>query len=399
MKILMVAPQPFFTPRGTPFSVYYRIWVACELGHKVDLLTYGQGNSVEVPGCRVIRIPAFHWIGPVGVGPSLRKLFMDFFMVAWTVGLLLRRRYDVVHAHEESVFWCRWLKPVFRFRLVYDMHSSLPQQLHNFRFTRSRVLHWIFERFEKSALEQADAVITICPALNDHARRITNTDKVVLIENSLHDAVRCLGTEDDNDGLSSVVERLHAADEWLRSRDPEKIVAYAGTLEVYQGIDMLLKAFAGVASRIEEASLLIVGGSPREVDHFRGLAEQSGLNNAVHFTGQLPPSEAQRLVNAAGVAVSPRVSGNNAPMKIYQLMADGIAIVATRIISHTQILNDDIAILSKVSTADLADAVVRVLSDREGARAMGRRAQQWYREQYSRTIYTTKMVKLLSLVT
>ena len=399
MKILMVAPQPFFTPRGTPFSVYYRIWVACDLGHDVDLLTYGQGDRVEVPGCRVVRIPAFRWLGPVGIGPSLRKLFLDFFMIAWTVGLLVRRRYDVVHAHEEAVFWCRWLKPLFRFRLVYDMHSSLPQQLHNFRFTRSRALYWLFDRLEKSALREADAVITICPALSEHAATVTETRKLVLIENSLHDAVRFAGTDGDSAAQISETDRLCAVDEWLRSRHPERIIAYAGTLEVYQGIDMLLEAFSRLATQVPQSSLLVVGGSPREVEHFRGLAEQLELGDAVHFTGQLPQPEAQRLIILAGVAISPRITGTNAPMKIYQLMADGIAIVATRIESHTQILNDDIAILSNVGTVELADAMVRALSDREGARAMGRRAQQWYREQYSKTIYTTKMLKLLSLVT
>ena len=54
-------------------------------------------------------------------------------MILWTIGLLARHRYAVVHAHEEAVFWCRFLKPVFRFRLIYDMHSSLPQQLENFQ--------------------------------------------------------------------------------------------------------------------------------------------------------------------------------------------------------------------------------------------------------------------------
>jgi glycosyltransferase involved in cell wall biosynthesis len=399
MNILMVAPQPFFTPRGTPFSVYYRIRVACELGHKVELLTYGQGNRVEVPGCRVIRIPAFRWLGPVGVGPSLRKLFLDFFMVAWTVGLLVRHRYDVVHAHEEAIFWCRWLKPLFRFRLVYDMHSSLPQQLNNFRFTRSRALHWLFEVLERSSLREADAVITICPALSRHAKGIADNDKVVLIENSLYDAVKFAGSDVDGPDRLSEADRLAAADQWLRSRHPEKVIAYAGTLEVYQGIDMLLEAFSLVGRQMPDASLLIVGGSPREVEQLRGYAQQLELGEAVHFTGQLPQPEAQRLVIHAGVAVSPRISGNNAPMKIYQLMADGIAIVATRIESHTQILHDDIAILSDLSTGELAEAISRALSDREGARAMGRRAQQWYREQYSRTVYTTKMLKLLSLVT
>ena len=39
MKILMVAPQPFFEPRGTPISVYQRLEALSALGHHIDLLT------------------------------------------------------------------------------------------------------------------------------------------------------------------------------------------------------------------------------------------------------------------------------------------------------------------------------------------------------------------------
>ena len=40
MKMLVIAPHPFFTPRGTPFSVYYRTLVMAEQGVEIDLLTY-----------------------------------------------------------------------------------------------------------------------------------------------------------------------------------------------------------------------------------------------------------------------------------------------------------------------------------------------------------------------
>ena len=69
METLIIAQQTFVRPR-----------VACDRGHSVDLLTCDQCNGVEVPGWRVLRTPAFHWLGAVGVGPSLRELFMDFFM-------------------------------------------------------------------------------------------------------------------------------------------------------------------------------------------------------------------------------------------------------------------------------------------------------------------------------
>lgn len=401
MKLLVVAPQPFFTPRGTPFSVNYRTQVTVGLGHDVDLLTYGEGADVVLPRCRIVRIPAFAWLGPVRIGPSFHKLFLDCFMVAWTIALLIRNRYDVVHAHEEAVFWCRWLKPLFRFRLIYDMHSSLPQQLNNFQFTRSRVVHWLFDTLEASAVRAADAVVVICPALRDYARTLTpDESKVVLIENSLFDPVQFARGNPGGSPAEGLVdeERMRAVEEWMGRRGRGRVIAYAGTLEVYQGIDRLLEAFSVVIRQLPVAGLLIVGGMPQEVEEFRGLAKRLRLGEAVHFTGQVPQPEAQRLVALAAVAISPRFAGNNTPMKIYQLMAAGVPMVATRIESHTQVLNDQISILSEVSTGALAEAIVRALSDPQGAQAMAGRAQAWYEEHYSREAYTAKMRKLFALV-
>ena len=47
----MIAPEPFFEPRGTPFSEYHRIRALVELGHTVDLVTYPFGSDVSMPGC------------------------------------------------------------------------------------------------------------------------------------------------------------------------------------------------------------------------------------------------------------------------------------------------------------------------------------------------------------
>lgn len=400
MKILVVAPQPFFSPRGTPFSVYYRTAVTCELGHVVDLLTYGQGADVDLPCCRIVRIPAFRWLGAVTIGPSFLKLFLDCFMMVWTVGMLMVNRYDVVHAHEEAVFWCRWLKPLFRFRLVYDMHSSLPQQLHNFEFTNLRVVHWVFERMERGGVRAADAVVVICPSLRDHARALTTEDKVVLIENSLYDPVPLLetGTQSGQPGPTESVtgEEL---ERWMRAHKPGGIIAYAGTLEAYQGIDRLLEAFSAVSKRIPESGLLIIGGSPAEVERYRMLADQTGLGTSVHFTGWLTQLEAQRLVEHADASVSPRISGSNTPMKIYQLMAMGMPIIATRIESHTQVLDDEIAFLSDVTPDSMAEMMFLALRDKQRARSTGLRAQARYHENYSREKYTAKMHRLFALVT
>jgi glycosyltransferase involved in cell wall biosynthesis len=399
MRVLVVAPQPFFSWRGTPFSVYYRTLVTCELGHEADVLAYGQGMNVDIPGAQIIRIPSFRWLGAVKTGPSAFKLLLDLFMVLWTIGLLLRRRYDVVHAHEEAVFWCRWLKPLFRFRLIYDMHSSLPQQLHNFEFTRLRFIHWVFEKLEISAVRAADAVIGICPALVDYARSLTDQHgKILLIENSIFEPVRVEEQQAGSKATTADPEVMRALEGWLGARPADQVIAYAGTLEAYQGIDKLIEAFALVPREAPQAGLLVIGGQPAQVDACRRLAEQLGVAGEVFLTGQLPQSDAQRLTGLAGASVSPRFSGDNTPLKIYQLMASGVPMIATRIESHTQVLNDEIAILTGVSTKELAEGMLDALRNPEAARAKAERAQVWYEQYYSRPVYTGKMRALFALV-
>ena len=71
LRLLVIVSQPFFSPRGTPFSVYFRTTVTAQLGVQVDLLTYGEGDDMEIPGVRIIRIPNFSWFSNVKTGPPV----------------------------------------------------------------------------------------------------------------------------------------------------------------------------------------------------------------------------------------------------------------------------------------------------------------------------------------
>jgi glycosyltransferase involved in cell wall biosynthesis len=386
MRMLVVAPQPFFTPRGTPFSVYHRTRITAELGVQVDLLTYGEGQDVDLPGVRIVRIPRIRPLEPVKIGPSVGKALLDVFVLWWTVGLLMRHRYDVVHAHEEAVFFCALLKPLFRFRLVYDMHSSLPQQLTNFGFTRSRLLIGLFERLERHALRSADAVITISPALAEYAVSVLGSDdKHTLIENSLFDPVRVVGGPEE--GRRSVAE-VDIADE-------TPLIGYAGTFEAYQGIDLLLEAQVRVVRSVPDAILLLIGGSASQVDQYRALAERLDIAGSCRFTGLLPQEEAQRLLARATVVVSPRTRGDNTPLKVYELLASGVPLVATRIGSHTQVLSDAVCLLADPDPDAYAEAIVTGLTDERRRADVVAGARELYRTAYSAESYRKKLRRVL----
>jgi glycosyltransferase involved in cell wall biosynthesis len=392
MRTLMIAPEPFFTPRGTPFSVYYRILVAAEQGMQIDLLTYGQGDDVAIPGVRIIRIPRFSWLGPVPVGPSFRKLFLDVWMILWTTMLLLRHRYDVVHAHEEAVFWCRFLKPLFRFKLTYDMHSSLPQQLSNFRFSDSTLLTRIFAALERSALAHAEAVITICPDLDDYARAHgVRPERLFMIENSIFDDVRLANGPDRPAALAR-------SDEATGDPPAGPRIVYAGTFESYQGVDLLVRAFAEVHRQRPEVELVLVGGRPEQGAAIRALATQLGLGDACRLIGQVSKAAARRWLDSAAVLVSPRTQGSNTPLKIYEQLASGKPLVATAIVSHTQVLTDEVCFLVEPTAEGLAAGLLRVLADPVEAARRADNASQLYDAVYARHRYEDKMRRFLEVL-
>jgi glycosyltransferase involved in cell wall biosynthesis len=366
-RVLAVAPEPFFATRGTPFSVYYRALVMAEQGVRVDLLTYPAGRDVDLPGVRVIRVPG---PGPlrrnIPVGPSWKKACLDVLMALWTLGLLIRRRYGVVHAHEEAVFWCRWLKPLFRFRLVYDMHSSLPQQLGNFEFSRSKLLRSIFQWAEDAALRGSDAIITICPDLADYVlQRGADPERHFLIENSIFDRVRLKGCEPNGsnghsrngdqgpaghsrEGAAAPNGNGDALELGTPDLSGEKHgpwIVYTGTFEPYQGIELLIRATPEVLAERADARLILVGGSAWQIRSMKELAEQQGVEHACRFPGTVPKDTARRYAENADVLVTPRRIGNNTPLKIYEWLASGIPIVATNIRAHTQVLDERVSVI------------------------------------------------------
>ena len=393
MKVLAIAPQPFLTPRGTPLSVYYRTMVMAEHGAHIDLLSYGEGEDVEIPGVNLIRIPRMSWVGPVAVGPSWKKLFLDIVMLAWTVVLLVRHRYDAVHAHEEAVFWCRFLKPLFGFRLIYDMHSSLPQQLTNFEFSKSRLLLATFRALEHTCLRTADAVITISPDLRDYAMRTgVAPERHVLIENSIFEDVRLRK-------VNRAAHELPAA----AAKDPaldtsRPLILYAGTFEHYQGIELLIRAFAQVSAQRSDAQLLLVGGTPQQMADAARIVAELNLQHCVYLTGKMSKNAATGYTRLATVLVSPRLQGTNTPLKIYEQLASGKPLVATRIWSHTQVLNDAVCILVEPEPAALARGLLQAINDPDGAREVATRARVLYEKEYARPVYEQKIRRLLEMV-
>ena len=77
MKILVLAPHPFFQARGTPLAVRTVLEFLGARGHQVDVLTLHEGEDVVIPNCRIHRIPKLPGIRNVRAGFSFKKVVCD----------------------------------------------------------------------------------------------------------------------------------------------------------------------------------------------------------------------------------------------------------------------------------------------------------------------------------
>jgi len=376
----MVAPEPIFEPRGTPFSVVGRLKAYSDLGHSVDLLTYPFGSSVQISGVQIHRIPRLPWISKVPIGPSFVKIPLDILLFFKTCFWLIRYRPDLIHTHEEAGLWGTFLARLWHIPHVYDMHSSLPQQLSNFQFTRFRFLIHLFERLEQWVVKYSDAVITICPDLDRHVQRLVPGKPSFLIENVV-DYATLFGKK--------------ASQKKPKEFANKKIVLYTGTFEPYQGLDLLIESAPFVLRNIPSAYFVLVGGHPDQVAFYQNLVKEKDLDAFFLFTGQVPPQDVDAWISYADVLVSPRKAGTNTPLKIYAYLRSGVPIVATRLWTHTQVLNDHVAVLTEATPQHFGQGIARVLSNTRLAKTLGENAKVLAEEKYSYPQYCKKLKKVL----
>lgn len=384
MKILMIAPEPFFQPRGTPISVYQRIKALSDLGHEVDLATYHLGEDKEIENLKISRIPNLFFIKKIKIGPSLKKIPLDFLLFLRASGLLLRHKYHLIFSHEEGALFGVILSKISGIPHIYDMHSSLPQQLENFDFSRSNLLKKVFLGMERFILKNSRAIIVICLDLLKQVEKEGYREKAILLENFI-----------DFEAKEFTDEEIRQKRKEFASED-KKIVLYAGNFQPYQGISLLLEAAAQIQN--ERIVFVLVGESPAAVDREKDKARKLGIAEKIFFTGQVPPSQMPLFISLADVLVSPRLSGTNTPLKIYSFLKSGKPLVATNLWTHTQVLSDQIAVLVEPDAECMAEGITFALFD-DRARERATFAKEKAARDYTYPRYKEKINQVLDKAT
>jgi glycosyltransferase involved in cell wall biosynthesis len=376
----MLSPQPFFEPRGTPISVYQRLEALSALGHEIDLITYHVGKDVDIPNLKIHRVRGHKVIQHVRIGPSRAKILLDVQILLKAIHMLLGKRYDVIHSHEEAAFFSMFLARIFRTRHLYDMHSVLSKQLTNFSFGNKSIFVKLFELLERLVLKTCHAVITVGPDLEQYVRSVGKNIRVVMIENI---ALHAYQTPVQPEAIEDLKQKLN-----LKGRLP---IVYTGTYERYQGLDMALECVNRVRQRYSNVKFIFVGAKVYQAQEWTEKAARLGLAEHAHFLDVVSPEDSMVYLACASVLISPRLDGTSTPLKIYSYLHAEKPIVATRITSHTQVLTDETALLVAPNSQAFAEGIVRVLDDPALAERLGKNAHQLGQDKFGRQDYITKV--------
>lgn len=372
MNILLLAPHPFYQERGTPIAVDLLLQALVTRGERVDVLTYHEGEDRDYgPSVRLHRIRAPRFIRHIRPGVSIRKLVCDAIMAPQAMRLARAQGFDVIHAVEESVFIARWISRRTGIPYVFDMDSSMPRQIADKLPFLSPLLAPM-RALERHAIRGAAAVVPMCDALADEARLAGATFVDVLRDISL---------------LPGDVPFDPALGFRKSTGITGPAALYIGNLEPYQGIGLLLESAARVATTGHDLSVVIAGGRADDIAQYRAQAATLGIPGRIHFLGPRPVAHMAHLFHDADILVSPRTQGQNTPMKIYSYLDAGRPLVATRLPTHTQVLDDEVALLTAPEAEAMADALIRLLDDKPLAGRLAAKARQLAQERYSRTAF------------
>lgn len=327
MRILFLAPQPFFRLRGLCLALRRCLQAYSRAGVEVDLVTFPFGEDVVLPGLTIHRLRPLPGIRDVPIGPSWSKAAMDIPLLLEAARLCAARRYDFIHASEEAALIGAALKAVFGARLAVDMDDVLSDRLHRSGFLRLGPALAVVRFLERWALSRADVILTNSEDTTAYARLHGRAAEVRFYDHLPPLAGGPMSGDDKR--------AVRRAEGW----EGREVLLYVGNLEPYQGLELLVDALPEIRRLRPAALCVVVGGRPEQVELLRRRASALGVGDCLLTPGPRPFEASFRLMCAADALVSPIVESKAVPMKLYSYLAAGVPIVATDLPNHAELLD------------------------------------------------------------
>lgn len=290
-----------------------------------------------------------------------------------------RERPDIIHAHSPvlNVFPALKVGRKLGIPVVYEIrafwedaavdHGTCSEGSPRYRLTKA---------LETRACRQADHVFILCNGLkNDLIRRGIPAEKLTPVFN----------------GVNSDDFKPCPSDEEFRTTwglAGKRVLGFIGSFYRYEGLDLLIRAFATIHKANPDTVLLLVGGGEMEAE-LKKLACSLGIEDAVVMPGRIPHNRVPGVYSLVDILVYPRYSMRLTelvtPLKPLEAMAMGKVLVASDVGGHKELIEDGkTGVLFKAGDKGaLEDALLAVLRDEDVRVRIQHDAQKWVNKKHS----------------
>jgi len=361
LSIAMVAACPFPGNRGTPSRILQMAEGLADLGHTVHVVTYHFGTDLATRKIKIHRIPKLIKYRNFAPGPTPTKLLLlDPLLFLKLLATVRREAVHLIHAHHfEGAIVAYPVRLLTRVKVIYDAHTTLEGELSSYKFWNPTRLRQVLDR--------------VVPKLADHVITVSEELKQFLLQLGIPDRkISCIPTGVNPEQFEGKTPP-NGLRETLRLSN-RTVVIYTGTLQEYQGIDLLLAAMKTLVPQRPDVCLLVIGDSNTE--KYRQMARTLGVEENVIFLGEKPFEEIPGLLSLAHIATLPRVDCPGIPQKLTNYMAAGKAIVAFE--GSAKLLEDQVTglVVPNRDVEGMADAILQLACDADLRERLGRNARE-----------------------
>ncbi len=353
-RVAMVTASPFPTLGGSQVLTRQLAEALAGRGHTVHLVAYHLAGAAPPVALPVHRIPSVPGYAKLGAGPAWVKPLLDLLLTGRLLQVVRREGIQIIHAHNVEALACGLLVRTWTgVPVVYHSHNVFEQELPT--YFRGRLLHglarWAGRATDAALPRQADAVIVLTAFAAETLRaRGVPLDRLHLIPPGI------------------------ACPPAMPSPRSGAQVVYAGNLDRYQDLGLLLRAWSRVRAARPDATLTVISASAPA--RWAQWLTTVGSVEGVQFVPGRDFARVWATINAAEVAVCPRTSRDGFPIKLLNYMAAGRPIVVSAGSAHGLTHGETAFVVPDGDEGGLAAGILALLDDPALARRLGDAARE-----------------------
>ena len=367
-----------------------------KFSHKLVKFFTRKSNSnvsskvTEIPTKKILplRIFDFFYFGIFKLGRAARH----FFRIGWKVveeKILIKyftkriievakqENAEVIHAHTPYRVGLPALKAARKLGLpfVYEMRGMWEETaVANGRWLRNGPAYRRFQKFETKVLRKADAVVCISQTLKQEAiSRGVEEAKITVVTNAVESDIAENNTKGETYGNSVIA---------LNKGKSTKVIGYIGSLREMEGVDLTAQAVARLKSDGHDVRLFVLTSQAGQIE-LKQYCDSLGLDDDAVIVGPVPHEQVGPFYDLIDIFVvsrpDTRVTRLVTPLKPFEAMAMGKAVIASKLPALEEIIEDGkTGLLYEPENVDsLCNAISACLKEDGLAENLGNNAKEW----------------------